>query len=168
MTDQDRDNLRALFERFSPAEDARAAADEIRRAQEMLDAYPAPNPRPQTLTRIRAEMAAKLARKHRISRIYRFVSAAAAVVVVGLIGLFAHAPRSDSGISHASLLPAAIWDSDDIASDDMDLAYFTAEISRIEAEIQAIQSDERDSPGNDTLTELEIQLDLLRTRFWKE
>lgn len=168
MVYEDPDNLRLLFERFLDPEKAQEAADEVLEAQDMLSAYPAPSVRAQTLARIRTQMVAKLAKKQRRARIYRLTSTAAAVIVVGLVGFLGNGQRGDETRSHAGILPAAMWDSDDIASDDMELAYFASEISRIATEVQAIQSGEDLQAGTSALAELEIKLSLLDTHFWKE
>lgn len=168
MGKHDSDNLKALFERFLGVNDAEGAAEDIRQAEQILDAYPAPSPSPQALRHIRGQIAAELSRKHKLSRIYRYVGVAAAVIVVGIVGFFGHAPQRADTVSHAGLLPTAIWESDDIASDDAELAYLTSEISRIEGQIEALRSGEEDNAGTGTLAELEVELHLLETQFWKE
>lgn len=169
MEKRDSDDIKTLFGRFVDAEKAQAAAEDLERAERLFQAYPAPSPSPQALERIRARMVVQLSKKHRVSRMYRFIGAAAAVIVVGIVGLFGHAPQGKPDVvNQAGLLPAAIWESDDIASDDAELAYFASEISRLEARIDALESGDEDTADSSTLDELEIELRLLETQFWKE
>ncbi len=169
MKKHDSDDLKALFERFISVEEAKKATEDIQQADRRLEAYPAPKPSPEVLNRIRIQMIAELSRKHRRSRIYRFVAAAAAVIIIGIIGIFGQAPQENApSINQASLLPTAIWESDDIASDDAELAYFQSEISRIETRIEALKSGEEYTAESSTLDELEIELRMLETQFWKE
>ena len=169
MNKHDPDELKALFERFVEADKAQAAADDIDQAQRLFNAYPAPAPSAEALKRIRARMILELSKRHRHSKLYRFVGAAAAVIIFGIVGLFGPGPQGNRDVvNHASLLPTAIWESDDIASDDAELAYFASEISQIEARIDALRSGDEDAAGSGTLDELEIELRLLETQFWKE
>jgi len=169
MRKNDSENIKALFERFVDAEKAQGAAEDIERAERLFDAYPAPKPSPEALRRIRTRMVVQLSKRHRLSRIYRFVGAAAAVIIIGIVGLFGHAPQGHTdAVNQAGLLPTAIWESDDLAADDAELAYFASEISRLEARIDALEAGDQDTVDSSTLDELEIELRLLETQFWKE
>lgn len=168
MKDRNRENLADLLERFFGASAAKAADDEIRAAERMLDVYPAPGPDAQTLAEIKVQIAARLSEKRRISRtIHRSIIAAAAVVVVAIAGLLGPLPTSRTDMVHASIIPAAIWESDNIATDDLDLVYFNSEIRRIEAELQTLESGPNEDAASSTLGELEMELMQIDTEFWK-
>ena len=82
---------------------------------------------------------------------------------------FIHSPRiTEIGeVSYASLIPAAIWENDDITTADEDLAVFTAQIDQIEDEVLTLQSGERAGNGDSTLVELELELIEINSDFWK-
>ena len=170
MEHRDRDDLKALFGRFLGVEEGNAAAEEVRRGDKLLGLYPAPQPTPEVLTDIKRHLAVRLTKhRHRIAHVaYRVVPAAAAVIVVALVTLFGHRPTGPRDVSYASLIPAAIWESDDISADDAELAYFTAEIKQIEAQMRALEAGENDSTGTDALDEVEVELLRIDTEFWRE
>ena len=66
----------------------------------------------------------------------------------------------------SSLIPTAIWESDDISADDLRLATFTAEVERIENELRSLLLDENGSDES-VLDEAEIELIDLEGEFWK-
>jgi hypothetical protein len=168
MKDRNRENLADLLEHFFGASEAKVADDEIQAAERMLDTYPAPGPDAQIVTEIKAQIAARLSARRRISRaIHRSIIAAAAVVVVAISALLGPFPASRTDMVHASIIPAAIWESDDIATDDLDLVYFNSEIRRIEAELQTLESGPNEDTDSSTLGELEIELIHIETEFWK-
>lgn len=169
MKNRDQDNLKALFERFMPAAEAETAAEEVRAADEMVQAYPVPQPSPEIIVGIKLRIAGKLADRHRPSHpFFRFVGVAAAIIVVALIGIFGRSPHSRSDMTHAALIPTAIWESDDIASDDLDIAYFASEIRQIETEMRALEAGESETVEVAALDEVEMELMQLNTEFWKE
>ncbi|OHB64333.1 MAG: hypothetical protein A2Y76_01970 [Planctomycetes bacterium RBG_13_60_9] len=69
-------------------------------------------------------------------------------------------------MSYAAIMPAAIWESDNLAVDDLDIVYFTAEIRHIETQMQALESDEGEVGGGGP-DELESELMAIETEFWK-
>ena len=169
MKRRDQDNLEALFEQFMPPAEAKASAEEIRAGDEMLRVRTAPRPRPEIIVGVKLRIADELAGRHRHSHPFaRFVGAAAAVLIVAFIGLSGHFRPSRPEVTHAALIPTAIWESDDLASDDLDIAYFTAEIRQIETQMYALQAGESDTAGVATLNEVEMELMRINTEFWKE
>jgi hypothetical protein len=169
MKQRDQDNFEALFGQFMPPAEAEAKAEEIRAADAMLRAHPAPKPRPEIIVGVKLRIADKLAGQHRHSHPFvRFVGAAAAVLVVAFIGLSGHFRPSRPEVTHAALIPTAIWESDDLATDDLDIAYFTAEIRQIETQMYALEAGEGDAAGVATLSEVEMELMRINTEFWKE
>ena len=95
---------------------------------------------------------------------------AAAVVILAIVSVqmfeTSNIP-SGNGVYRASLLPTAIWESDNIAADDADLAVFTAEIEQIEYEIRTLQSGEELNESESSITELEMELEEINSDFWK-
>ena len=65
-------------------------------------------------------------------------------------------------------MPTAIWESDDITTDDADLAIYTIEIEQIEDELRSLQSGEDIGDSDSSLSELEMELVAINNDFWKE
>ncbi|MBN1360687.1 MAG: hypothetical protein JW993_08850 [Sedimentisphaerales bacterium] len=169
MEDRNREDWEKLFGRFVGTEQSEAAAEDIRRGQTLLELYPAPQPDARLVASIKRRIAGRLAHRHRFAHLaYRIAPAAAAVIVIALLGRFRHGPAGSTQISYASLIPTAIWESDDINADDVELAYFAAEIEQIEAQMRALEAGDADSNGANALDEVEVELLRIDTEFWKE
>lgn len=168
MRDPARENLTGLLRQFMDESTARAAQEDIKTGERIMEGYPAPAPTARTLSTIRALTAAAALRRRRRIRIFRSaMAAAAAVVMTVLISLYGRNPTGRPGVSFASIIPAAVWDSDDPAADDLDLVYFTSEIRQIEAQMQDLESGDTEIRGKKTLDELELELMAMETEFWK-
>jgi len=167
MEDQTRENLNDVLRQFLDVAQAEAAAEDILAGERILDACPAPPPSLEAIARINGEIAATLARRHRIALVLRRSLAAAAVIAFALIGLLQRSPTADNNIFQASILPAAIWDSIDVAADDLDLARFTAEVRQIETQLQALEAGEDEAAGSGAVEELERELIQIETEFRK-
>jgi hypothetical protein len=167
MNGHTRENLTELLRRFMDDSAARAVQADIDAAERIMESYPAPAPSAETLSTIKA-LTVAAARKHRRTRIFRgVVATAAAVILTVLIGRHGSAPATRPHVSLASILPSAIWESHDIAADDLDLVYFNSEIRQIEAQMQAINSDETEMRRGSDLDDLEMELTAIETEFWK-
>jgi len=172
MDDRNQENLRELFEKFFDAEQAENCVEDIEKAEQIFREHPAPEPDDMLIANIKAEIAMRLhpARAHRFRRIiYEVAGAAAAILIVAAVSqqLFqkdAHGP----GEYYASLIPTAIWESNDIAVDDEDLAVFTAQIEQIEDEVQTLQSGEDTLNGENSIAEMEMELIEINSDFWKD
>ncbi|MHC4323446.1 MAG: hypothetical protein ACYSUX_04140 [Planctomycetota bacterium] len=172
MDDRNQENLRELFEKFFDAEQAESCVEDIQKAEQIFREHPAPEPDDMLIANIKAEIAMRLAapRAHRFRRIiYEVMGAAATILIVAAIGLllFKKGPPNNGDVVYASLIPTEIWDSDDIATDDEDLAVFTAQIEQIEDEVNALQSGEETGNGDIIITELEMELKEINSDFWK-
>jgi hypothetical protein len=173
MNSQDKENLKELFEKFLNAKQAAKATEDIYKAEQILREHPAPGPDDMLITNIKAEIAAGLLRKQRnIYRTitYRVASVAAAILIVAAIGL--NLLEKDKGNSSkkfisASIIPRAVWESDDIAADDIDLVTYTTEIEQIKSELNALQLGESDANGDEAVMELEMNLMEIESDFWK-
>jgi len=169
---KDQENLRELFGKFFDDEQAARYVEDIQKAEQIFREYPAPEPDDMLIANIKAEIAMRLQAKraHHFRRIfYEVVGAAAAIIFVAAISLqlFKQAPPTDREVNHASLIPTAIWETDDITTTDEDLAVFKAQIEQIEDEVIALQSGEDTVNGDSTLVELEVELIEINSDFWK-
>lgn len=167
MKDRAHENLSKLLRRFMDESAAQAAHEDIQAGERWLGRYAAPTPNARVIATIKMQMAASALRKHRIARAIRVsVAAAAAVIVLALIGLLGPRSASQSSMSIATLMPATMWDSDDITADDLDLAYFSSQVGQIEAQMQALDGDE-DEIGVGAPEELEMELMAVQAEFLK-
>lgn len=167
MNDRNEENLRDLFERFDDSEHAAEAVDDIRRGDQILRRWPAPEPSDELLERIKSEMAGRLVRSGR-RHVRWFASRAAGIAAAFVItaSVWTGLHRSPGVVNAASLIPTAIWESDNIAADDLRLATFTAEVERIENELKSLLLDESGSDKS-ILDEAEMELIDLQGEFWK-
>lgn len=169
MEHRNRDNLSELLGRFLGVEEGDAAAQEVSRGEQLLELYPAPAPDPRVLAGIKQQMVTRAGRHRRLVQwAYRVAPAAAAVIAMALLVWPGHRPSSRPEASYASVIPTAIWESDDINADDVELAYLAAEIEQIEAQLRALDADDGDGNGANTLGEVEVELMRIDTEFWKE
>ena len=171
MKNSDQDNLKALFERFMSSADAQQAAEAIQSGDEILRTHPAPEPDDEMILGLKLQIATRLSsRRHRVRvhRLYRLLAGIAAVIVLALIVFNSQPSPEDGSLSHAALIPSFIWDSEDIPSDDMELAYFNAEIDQIEAQIRALEAGESQDAGAHAIDEVEMELVRVSAAFWKE
>ncbi|MEA3225741.1 MAG: hypothetical protein U9Q07_07295 [Planctomycetota bacterium] len=173
MNDRDRENLTELFERFFDAEEAKGSLEDVREGEQIFRDNPAPEPDDMLIANIKAEIAMRLpVRRAQLARrrMYRRAATAAAILIIGAIGtlLFDGGGPVPGRLEAASLIPTAIWESNNIAIDDENLAVFAAEIDQIENEVMILESGEDTSEDASTVEEMEIELIVARNDFWKE
>lgn len=171
MNSQNEENLKELFEKFFTDEEAQRAVEDIQKAEQILREHPAPEPDDILIANIKAEIAMRLPpRRAGVFRriAYKAAAVAAAVIIVAAIcvSLLEKADESEKAV-YASIIPPAIWESDDIVTDDVDLATLTAEIEQIEDEVLALQWGENGGNGDRAVTELEMELIEIDSDFWK-
>ena len=173
MEDRNEENLGELFGRFFDAEQVDGYLRDLQEAERIFRDNPAPEPDDMLIANIKAGIAMRLpVRKARLARhrTYRRAAAAAAIVIIAGIAavLFNDdSPRSGQ-LAAASLIPTAIWESNDIAVDDENLAAFAAEIEQIENEVLTLESGDDTADRDRTVEELEIELIVVSSDFWKE
>ena len=173
MDDQNQENLKELIARFFDVEQAESYNEDFRIAEQIFHEHPAPEPDDMLIASIKAEIARRLnsQRVRRFRRmLYEAAGIAAAVAILAIVGLQLF-EQSDiqpaNGVYSASLIPTILWESDNIAADDTDLAVFTAEIEQIENEILTLESGEEIGESESTVTELEMELAEINSDFWK-
>jgi hypothetical protein len=174
MDNQNREDLTELFKELFDAERAKECIEDIQKAEQILLEHPAPEPDDMLIANIKAEIAMRLPadRGHLVRGIlYRAAAVAAAVIVLATVSVQflknGGQPAAPGTLAQASLIPTAIWESDDIATDDANLAVFTAEIEQIEDEVMTLQAGEDSSNGDSRIVELEIELIEISSDFWK-
>jgi len=171
MKDYDRENLDELLEKLFDAEQARKYIEDTRKVEQILRQYPAPEPDDMLIANIKAEVAVRLPvrrARHARRKLYEVAAIAAAVVLVAFAAVRIF-NESEPGrhVYSASLLPKAIWESQDLAADDDNLAGFQTEIQQIEDEMLALESDENSAENDTAVNELEMELIENSSDFWK-
>jgi len=167
------ENLKELFGRFMDAESAQRAAEDIDRGEAILRANPAPRPDEYLVADIKAGMQRAAIRNRRVVQTRRLVWEVVAVAATVTIaaGLWLSSVNRDTAprrnIQLASLVPAALWESDDVTTADADLAMLTAEVNQIEDELVAVRLDEGWANGNGKTSDLEMELIEVNSDFWK-
>ena len=172
MNSQNDENMKQLFERFLSAEQAESGVEDIQKGEQILRQHPAPEPDSMLIANIKAEIAMRLPAKRTnvFTKIaYRAVYAAAAILVISAISLsLFDKNREPVPRQYGSIIPTSIWESDDITTDDADLAIYTIEIEQIEDELRSLQSGEDIGDSDSSLSELEMELVAINNDFWKE
>ena len=174
MNNENQENLKELFEKFLNAEQAEKYAEDVQKAEQILRENPAPEPDDMLIANIKAEIAMRLpARKTYVFKhiAYKAVSVAAAVIFITAVGLrlFDNGDGESNGVQYASIIPTAIWESDDIAADDANLVIYTTEIEQIEDELLTLQLGEDGGNGDSSVSELEMELiEINNSDFWKD
>lgn len=171
MSGTEQENLRELFARFLDSEAAKEAVEELRAGEQVLRDYPTPEPSEALLTGIKLDIGKRLSRGRRggLRRLaWETIAAAGVVIVLIAVGssLFTQEDRR-AGLFHASVVPRAVWESDDIATDDLELASFRTEIEHIEDQVRVLRSGETGRNGDVAVEELEMEFADIDSDFWK-
>ena len=167
MNDGARTELYDLLKRFLDEPAAAQAAADIEAGERLLETYATPTPDSGLLRLLKAEMAVVVRRKRRRVRIVRAsLASAAAVIAVAMAALLGPGTGAPPATTYAGILPHAIWESDNVAADDLDLAYYSSEVRLIEAEMEDLEAGEGEISGR-VLDDLEREWMQIETEFWK-
>ena len=172
MDERNEENVKELFEKFLDSGQAERNAEDIRKGEAILREHAAPEADGEVIAGIKAEIARELLRRRtNVSKrvVYRAAAVAAVFIVLAVVSvkLFEKGGDGEGGLVEASLIPSVIWESKDIAADDVDLAILTAEIEEIENDALALESGENGGNGQGDLVELEMELIEIDSDFWK-
>jgi len=168
MNGQNEENLGELFARFVDTEQAEKAAEDVRKAERILYEYPAPEPDEELIAGIKAQITGSLLLRRRgIFRrkvSYEVAAVAAAVIVLAAIwtGIF----EKEGGkprVMYASIIPATLWESDNITVDDPRIASLTAEVEQVESDVRTLQEGETGGNGSQAVSELEVELAVINS-----
>lgn len=170
--DQNNENLKDLFGKFLDPQQAKEAAGDIQKAEQLLRTCPAPEPDAGLIADIKTEITGALLRKKPGTFkqvVYKMASIAAAVILLTAITaiLFQKGSVTPEQTAATFSLPDPIWESDNLADDDVVLAMLTAETEEIESEVLALQLDENGTNGETLVSELETELIEINSDFWK-
>lgn len=171
MNGQNEENLKDLFERFVSAEEAEGAIEDFQKAERILREHPAPAPDKELIAAIKSEIAETI-RRRKESAFRRIAYRAAPVAAVFIILAAVSVRLFERGggpvrITYPPMIPAAVWESENIAADDFDLAILTAEIDELEGEVLTLELGENGGNGRSAVTELEMELIEINSDFWE-
>jgi len=166
------ENLEGLFEKFVDAEQAREIVKDVRKGEQLLREHAAPEPDKMLIADIKAEIAEALLHRKQTSfrrMAYRAMAVAAVIAVLAAMSvkLFENGDDRGEKLITASVVPAVVWESENIAEADVELSTLIAEIEQVEDEIFALQLDEANGNGNKAVTELELEFIKINSDFWK-
>jgi len=168
---QNDEDVKALFEKFVNSEQAEQAAEDFLEAEQILRSCPAPGPDDEVIAGIKSQIAwALLDRKEIVfkRKALKAVAVAAVFIVLAALSVKLFEKQSQpQKIVYASIIPRAIWESEDIVSDDVNLATLTAEIEQIKDEMLALQLDDDGDNGSGVIEELEMEFIEINSDFWK-
>jgi len=160
-----------LFEKFLASEQAEKAVEDIRKGEQILRDNPAPQPGDELIAGIKSDIAITLLhRKENAFRrtVYKVAAVAAAVMVLSAISIkFFEKGDESARMYTASIIPTVIWESEDIAADDVDLAILTAEVEKVADEVMSLRTGENGSNGQSAVIELETELAEIESDFWE-
>jgi hypothetical protein len=170
--DEKDENLRELLGKFFGADEAKEATEDIRKGEQILDERGAPGPDSELIADVKAEISRALAaRKSNAFRraAYKIAAVAAAIIIVATISvkLSERGNGEAETVIGASIMPAAIWESEDIAVDDAELGTFVGEIEELEGDVLALELGENGGNGYEAIEELEVELEEIEGVFWK-
>jgi len=173
MNGRNDENLKELFEKFLSAEQAEMAVEDVEKAERILREHPAPAPDDTLIANIKSEIAEAIPPRQvnvfrRIPYKMAVVAAAAVIVIAAIsIKLLEKGGGKPERATYARIISRALWESDDISADDVELAIFTAEIEQIEGEVLTLQLGENGGNGDRAVSELEMELIEIAGDFWK-
>jgi negative regulator of sigma E activity len=175
MAERKDENLRELFEDFVGPEQAKQAAEDIQRVEQMLEENPAPEPSEEVQWQIKERICQALEKKRKSRRYwmpaYRAVAVAAVIIFVFVVSIELF--KKPTEVSHegpriyTAAIPAEVWEGSNIIEDDAELSVLSAEIAQIEDEYFTVQLGQGYGNGKDSLTELELELMDIDSEFWE-
>ena len=143
----------------------------MRKGRQILREHAAPGPDAELISGIKAQISNRLIQnkaKTRRMAAYKAAAVAAVLVIVAAVSIKLLEKQGGPEATDAvSKIDATIWQSDDIAQADAELATFAAEIEQIRTEVLAVEFGENGSNGYVGLTELEMELVDIDSDFWK-
>jgi len=171
MNARNEENLKALFERFVSTEEAESNIEDFIKAERILEEYPAPEPNEELITAINSkiEEAIRLRKEHTFRRFaYKLAPVAAVFVVLAVVSV--RMLKEGSGpvdLVRGPMIARDVWDSDNVAADDRNLAVFTTELDELEVEFATLESGDDGGNGRSAVTELEMDFAEINTDIWE-
>ena len=171
MNDRNEENLRELFERFVSTEEAESGIEDFVKAERILHENPAPEPSQELVASIKSEIAEaiRLRKEHTFRRFaYKLAPVAAVLMILAVVGIrMLETGSGPEELVRGPWISARLWDSENIAADDFDLAVLTAEIDEVEGELLTLELGENGGNGRSAVSELEMDLVAIDNDIWE-
>jgi hypothetical protein len=171
MNDRNKENLRELFERFISGKDAENCIEDFAKAERILDQNPAPGPTEELIAAINSKIAEtlRLRKEHTFRRLaYRLAPVAAVFIILASVSikLYVRNSRPEKPV-YVRMISSVVWESDNVAADDRNLAVFTAELDGLEVELTTLERGEDRGNGRSAVTELEMDFVAISNDIWE-
>ncbi|MHC4086821.1 MAG: hypothetical protein ACYSWZ_03405 [Planctomycetota bacterium] len=170
MKDRNEENLKDLFERFVGTEEAQNCVEDFAQVKRILDENPAPQPDKELLAAIKGDIAEtlRLRKEHTFRRLaYRLAPVAAVFIILASVSIKLYVRDIGPPEIDFYVITSEVWDSDNVAADDRDLAVFTAEVDELEIEFTTLELGENGGNGRSAVTELEMDFVAISTDIWE-
>jgi hypothetical protein len=161
---KENENLDQLLRDIFGPERALEIGEDIRKGDDILNRYPAPQVRQALVTDIKAAVAEELRREKTVvlrHRLYYKMAVAAVLLFAAVLGLRT-VTRHDSEHKIA-LLPSSVWESDY----DSDTAMFSAELKMVEEKFAYMQSNGGYNDSYSAVADMAEELMEIENEFWK-
>lgn len=167
MSARNEENLKALFEKFVNTEEAKSNIQDFIKAEQILNENPAPEPNEELIAAINSKIAEalRLRKEHTFRRFaYKLAPVAAVFVVLAVVSI----RILETGTETKDFVPgpwisAKVWNSENVAADDRNLAVLTAELDELEVEVMTLELGESSGNGRSAVTELEMEFAEINT-----
>ena len=168
MKNKTSENIEELFSRFLESEQARDAADDIRKGEQLLRDNPAPEPDYILIENIKRQMAEKSIRQTRAAGLHKLVYRAVAVAAAIIIVLVISQKISDNNIEVPAQMFAVEteWERN-VASVDATISLLSDEIEQAQNALLGISSMTGSFNAINSADELETDLIEISSDFWK-
>jgi hypothetical protein len=169
MNDRNEENLRELFERFISSKDAESGIEDFAEVKRILDENPAPQPHPELIAAINSKIAEtlRIRKEHTFRRLaYRLAPVAAVFIILASVSIKLYV-RNSRPEKEFYVISSAVWDSDNVAADDRNLAVFNAEVDELEIEFTTLELGDTGGNGRSAVTELEMDFVAISTDIWE-
>jgi hypothetical protein len=172
MNKQKNENLKELFSCFMDEQAANEAAEDIVKADELFDAYLAPQPSDGTIAKVKSRVTVELKRRHTTSirwKVFTTVGIAAVLAVGAFLSLrFSERTQENrTTTQYAAAIPDRVWEGSDITSDDADIAVLSAEVETLKNTIYGAQVDDSPVFNNTAVSDLEMEFAEISGDLWK-
>ena len=173
MKDLNNENLEELLAKFYDAAEAKQAAQEILKAEQILRTSPAAKPSEALIANIKSQIVMRLAQRRASARrlvLARAVAVAAVFVILALVAVrfFNQSRPMERGHSPVpAMISQEVWESSDIAADDPDLATLSAQIEEVARNLLSVRLDENGDENGEAVVDIEVKLIEIESDFWK-
>ncbi len=169
MNDRNEENLKDLFERFVSSKEAQNCVEDFAEVKRILDQNPAPQPSPELIAAINSKIAERIRirKEHTFRRLaYRLAPVAAVFIILASVSIKLYV-SNNRPVKDFYVISPAVWDSDNVAADDRDLAVFTAELDGLEVELTTLELGDTGGNGRSAVTELEMDFVAISSDIWE-